>query len=220
MTGKSGFKLAIWNGIKPGRERKFELWHSHVHLPQKREMGILTSGARYVAESASGPSYFTLYESPAADTFGPAGYAIPSPTVDLDRSVREDFVDFVRGVFVTELSAGAGRAGWIATVGLASESPAIAGAAWSAVFEELVGAKGIVAAELTTYDHATTTSFVLRLEPRPTLPTTPVLLLLRGIDKRALVEAVEMLPKLLAENALACRVASAQIFMLQHEFQA
>ncbi|MEO8751932.1 MAG: hypothetical protein ABI624_04555 [Casimicrobiaceae bacterium] len=220
MTGSGSAKLAIWNGIKRGQERKFELWHSHLHLMQKREMGILTSGARYVADADSGPAYFTLYESTAAETFGPAGYATPSPTPDLDRSVREDFIDFVRGVFVTEVAAGAGRAGWIATVSLASESTTTDRAAWSAAFAQLVGGKGIVAAELTTYDHATTTSFVLRLEPRPTLPATPALLLLRGIDRRALAEAIEAFPTLLAEHALAYRVASAQIFMLQHEFQA
>jgi hypothetical protein len=220
MTSSGKAKLAIWNGIKSGGERRFELWHSHAHLLQKRESGMLTFGARYVAESKSGPQYFTLYESNKAEAFGPSGYATPSPTVELDRSVREDFVDFVRGVFTIELSAGIGRTGFLATVGLVADSPEAGRAGWNAVFEQLVGSEGIVGAELCSYDHATTTSFVLRLKPLPTLPTAPWLLLLQGIDRHSLVEALDRLPKLLAEKSVPCRIVSAQIFMLQHGFQA
>lgn len=220
VGAKGRFKLAIWNGVKPGRERRFELWHSHVHLIQKREMGILTSGSRHFAPAGQGRTYFTLYESPTADTFGPAGYAVPSPTGDLDRSVREDFVDFVRGVYVAALTAGNGKAGWIATVGLVPQRPEINRAAWSTAFAQFVGVDGIVAAELCTFDLGTTTSFVLRLDPKPTLPAAPWLLLLRGIDRDSIDAAVARLPVLMADNALACEVAPAQTFMLQHEFQA
>lgn len=218
MTSSGSAKLAIWNGIKSGGERRFELWHSHTHLLQKHESGKPAFGARYVAESEPGLQYFTLYESDTAEAFGPAGYATPSPTVELDRSVREDFVDFVRGVFITELSAGIGRGGWIATVGLVTESPEAGRAGWSTVFEQLVGSAGIVRAELCSYDYTTTTSFVLRHKPLPTLPTAPWLLLLGGIDRRSLVDALDRLPKLLAEKSVPYHIASAQFFMLQHEF--
>jgi len=221
MTPDNGYaKLAIWNGMRPGRERDFEMWHSHIHFQQKRDSGILTSGSRYVAETPSGPTYFTLYESREREAFGPAGYATPSPTMAIDRGIREDFVGFIRGVFVTELSIGFGTAGWLATVTLAPVGDGTATAAWKAALSPEVGANGLVNAQLCTYDAETTTSFVLRLRPLPTLPTESLLLLLRGIDRASLTQMIERLPSLIADHSLDCKVVTAHIFMLQHEFLA
>ncbi len=221
ITKDNGYaKLAIWNGMRPGREHDFEMWHSHIHFQQKRESGVLTSGSRYIADTPSGPNYFTLYESREREAFGPAGYAIPSPTVAIDRAIREDFVGFIRGVFVTELSIGFGTAGWLATVTLEQLAGGVKVEAWNAALSAEVGANGLVSAQLCSYDHETTTSFVLRLQPLPTLPAEQLLLLLRGIDRASLTRMIERLPSLIVDHSLDCNVVSEHIFMLQHEFLA
>lgn len=201
--------------MAPGHERAFELWHSHIHFSQKLASGTNHAGSRYIAADGS---YFTLYEAAEASAFGPAGYTIPSPTLEADIAIRQQFTGFVRGVFVTRVSAGVGTAGWLATAGV---TPA-AGADLSALqrlVAALAGHDGIVQAELSDYDEATTTSFVLRLKPLPTLPAEPSLLLLRAIDEASLTAAIATLQAALVAGQLGVTLSGVRHFQLQHEFR-
>ncbi|MGI4812733.1 MAG: hypothetical protein ACRYG5_07965 [Janthinobacterium lividum] len=217
---KQDAQLAIWNGIQPGHEREFELWHSHIHLIQKRDSGILKSGARYVSPGDKAPSYFTLYESDTPSKFGPAGYATVSPTLDTDKRVRKTFIDFVRGVFVIHASAGEGTAsGWLVTLQFTASTARAELDQYAAAALKLAGADGVVQVQLSTYDAETTTSFTLRNDPRPTLPTSPYLLLLRGLDRPSLEAAVERFKSALTALSSEVQFDAPQVFTLQHEFR-
>lgn len=111
MLGRAA--VALWYDVPAEARAEWEDWHTHEHMPERLAIPGFLRGSRWV----SGQAYFGLYEARSLGvlTSGPYMRSLNNPT-PWSRQMMPHHHRMVRSVCRVRASAGAGLAGFLATV--------------------------------------------------------------------------------------------------------
>lgn len=104
--------LALWNGVDPSRQREYDIWHSHEHVPERISVPGMLGARRYKRVAGPLPEYLTLYSMLDTDVLRSEPYQklLDGPT-EWSRSMRPAFRGFTRLCCRRVASYGGGAGG-------------------------------------------------------------------------------------------------------------
>jgi hypothetical protein len=112
--------LALWNGVAPGREREYEIWHGIEHVPERLGAPGFRAAHRYRAEE--GHDYFTLYELDGLEALDTPAYgALVREPTPWSARMRPALTGFRRLPCRTLLAHRFGQGGAVATLRIQAE---------------------------------------------------------------------------------------------------
>ena len=138
--------IAIFHNIVPGREREFEEWFQHEHLPERMAVSGFLLGRRHEAISGH-PGYFHFYVTQSVEVLKFATYLerVGKPTPMTRMVMSEILKDVFRTVCHRTLRLGTMRGTGVVTVRL-GERPAET--ALKAAIEPLMRDKAVACSEI------------------------------------------------------------------------
>ncbi|MFL9899775.1 hypothetical protein PQR71_16765 [Paraburkholderia fungorum] len=185
--------ISIWHDLADGYAQQFERWHTEEHMPERLGVPGFLRGRRYINWEQSPHVCFTLYELAHLETFRSPGYLarLNAPT-EWSNQVQPGMTNFLRGVCETQLSAGLGTSGALATFRIrrsAQRTAAVNGRVDPAFDLQAVAVSvrsigGIVAAHLGAHRlaWANATTGETELRPPPSEEAFEHVLLVEAID--------------------------------------